>query len=173
MSDETNEATEKLPLTAKQRLDERDRVLDKFEADAGLPAPHPPGTEEELEGYLNMGRTEMATMSAEACAEVATRLSQYSFYLQRLMNVQVGRRDYAEAELRKHFSVAAMDFDFVPFDTKLDLAIADDSFGTALRNIATYARQRIDRLEYLSKCVSSLADKFTDMRRSKTVYENS
>lgn len=175
MSGEPNsndETTEKLPLTAKQRLDERDRVLDKFEHDAGLPAPKPPGSEEELEEYLNMGRTEMATMSAEACAEVATRLSQYSFYLQRLINQQVARRDYAESELRRYFSVAAMDFDFVPFETKLDLAIADDSFGLALRGIAAYAKQRIDRLEYLSKCVSGLADKFASLSRIKTSYEN-
>ncbi len=74
-----------------EQVKDWDKTLEAFEKELHLPELKNPGDEAELENYLTMCVDEMRKLSQEQCAEISYRLNQYSFYLQRSYNRNLGR----------------------------------------------------------------------------------
>lgn len=157
---------------AEQKIDERmeevNKALDEYENKIGLPALAPPGAEEELNRYLNMNRDELRTLSQVECGEIAYRLAQFSLYVQRLINKEKARRTWAGNIAKQTIAPLLSSYDkYTKYSVKVDLISRENSTLTKLRNIMRYARQRIQRLEFVSNGIRFMAETLTDLRRAK------
>jgi len=160
---------EQTHITAKDKLVKIDSILDDYEKKSGLPTCKSPGTEEELESYLNLDRKGMEALQAENCAEIGTRLAQYSFYLQRLYNREKARVIWAKQQLTDTIAKSLGDYDkFTKFDVKVALIIKENAYADSLQKIVTYAEQRTQRLEFLATSIKHIADAMKNMQMAKS-----
>lgn len=154
--------------TIKERVAIRQKHLDDWEKGLHLPNNHPPGTEEELQGYLNMPRDEIEKKSPEMCAQIAYRLAQFSFYFQRCYNRERGILIWAETELNKVISPLLNSYDkYMKHEAKVAAIVRENSAASNLHNTVTYAKERIERLTYLSAAIRNLSDIMIDNKRAK------
>ena len=84
-----------------ERLKQIDKALDDYEGGLTLPPAVPPGTEEELNEYLNMDRSVLKSLDRADCSEICYRLAQYSLYIQRISNKEQSRVTWADAVIQE------------------------------------------------------------------------
>lgn len=143
-------------MTQRELLEQRQTLLDGFESSQGLPEHKPPGTENELQQYLNMNKTIIEALDASTAASIAVRLSQYAFYFQRTLGRQKSIKTWADAELQHITCKEIMQYDkYTP--NKLNLVCMDNSAANELRQISLYAQQRIDRFEELASGIRNIS----------------
>ena len=155
-------------LRAKDKMGVVMAALEDYEKKCGLPAHTPPGEESELNEYLNCGRDVMESYSAIDLAQIAWRLSQYAFYIQREYNRENSRVKWCEA---KAYSACAKEFDnyskFYKHEVKMAAIAADNSYVGALCDLRNYAEQRSVRLDFLSKHLASMETTVKNLQRAK------
>ena len=147
-------------LTEKQKLDVRDKVLDDFEKKLGLPKNIVPGSEEELQGYLTMDRTEIEAYSSDELRSISIRLAQYSIYIQRVVNRCKAIFAWSSSEFYKITANDMLQFNgdkFLPKETKLALVAKKNLSARELEDINLYAQQTIDRLNELASGIKNLS----------------
>jgi hypothetical protein len=156
-------------VTAKDKLNRIDQILDAYEQKVGLPSCKSPGTEEELNQYLNMDRTSMESLDMMGCAEIGYRLSQYAFYIQRLFNRETARVIWAKQELTDVISKSLVEYDkYMKFDTKVALIIKENGYANSVQKIVIYAEQRAKRLEFLSTSIKNIGEAMKSMQLAKS-----
>lgn len=152
-----------------ERMQDINNALNEYELKAGLVECKSPGTEEELETYLNMGRAVLDKLSIEDCAEIGIRLSQFSFYLKRLSNKEQARIVWAQHELNKIVALHVNDYDkYMKHDVKVLCISRENESARKLCEILRYAEQRIARLTDLAISIKTLSDSVKNLGRSKT-----
>ena len=89
-------------MTTKERVDEWDRVLDEYESSIGLNT-YASNTfvEEELNSYLIMTRDQVEKLTPEDCAQISYRLAQFAFHIQRTLNRELARYNWAEETIKE------------------------------------------------------------------------
>ena len=88
--------------TAKEQVQSWDKILDEYEQSIGLPKYSPTLLpEEELNTYLTMDRNALEKLGPEDCAQISYRLGQYSFHLQRTVNRELARLNWAEEKIKE------------------------------------------------------------------------
>lgn len=165
---EINELGRSPNMMAKEKLKRIDDILDEYEKKSGLPTCKAPGEESELEGYISMDRKSMESLQSENCAEIGYRLSQYSFYLQRLFNREKARVIWAKQQLTETIAKSLGDYDkFTKHDVKVALIMKENTYAEALSKIVTYAEQRAQRLEFLANSLKNMSDALKNMQMAK------
>jgi len=153
---------------ANERMDAITQALDDYEKGCGLPASQMPCDEDELSEYFNMDRGAIEKLSGEDCGQIAYRLSQVSFYLQRCINREEARLAWANSTMNNIIDKAAKDFDkFIKYEIRVATIKGENSHVEALGNIASYAAQRVKRLAFLASSVKNLSDVMLANQRSK------
>ena len=153
---------------AVQKMDETIDVLDDYETSNGLPKIKDPGTEEELQQYLTMNRDIVEKLTVEQCGNIAYRIKQYAFYMQRLYNRERGRLLWAATQLNKEVSAKIHNYDqFMKYPNKVACIARDDSHVKNLYNIHTHSKQRMQRLTYLSNSIKDMGDTLLSLQRAK------
>lgn len=143
-------------------IKEQTELLDKFEKQCALPDCKSPGEESELSQYLNMPLDQIQALSASECSEIGYRLTQFSIYLQRVLNRQVERINWIETHLNKNVAKRIQNY-AGNWTMSRQAAILDNSACIRYQEIQIQCQQRKDRLEFLSKCIMNLVDQLKNL----------
>lgn len=157
--------------SANDQINYWDKVLDEYESSIGLPTYNAQSLpEQELNTYLNMNRDEIEKLSPEDCAQISYRLAQFSFHLQRTINRENARYNWAEETLKETIADDINNYKGYGYLEKSSQAIKHNEKASALNKIKKYAKQRSDRLTYLATSTKNLSDIILAIQKTKVKH---
>lgn len=154
--------------TSKEEMQNWDNLLDEYENQVGLPkyrADFLP--EKELETYLSMNRDALEKLSPEDCGIIAYRLGQYAFHVQRTVNREIGRYNWAEDTIKSVIADDINNYKGYGYVEKANQAIKHNDKAQTLNKIKIYAKQRSDRLSYIANSIKTLSDILISIQKQK------
>lgn len=158
---------------AKEQLIDWDNLLDEYENKLGLPKYEEMAFDDsELQEYLSMPRNVLEKYTPIMCAEVAYRLGQFAFYIQRSINRENARINWAESSIKEIIANEINNYKGYGYLEKSLQAITNNSKAYSLNRIKTYAQQRSDRLSYLANSIKNLSDILMSIQRNKILNLN-
>ena len=159
--------------TAKEELAHWDKLLDEYESSIGLPVYQADGLQEsQLQSYLQMSRDKLEKLGPHECAEVAYILGQFSFHTQRTANRETARLNWADETIKEVIADEINNYKGYGYIEKSMQAIKHNEKASKLNRIKRYAKQRVDRLCYLSNSIKNLSDILLSIQRAKMVKQN-
>lgn len=154
--------------TAKEELGEWDTLLDQYENSIGLSLYNPMVlSEDELNTYLTMNRDELEKITPEDCGQISYRLAQFSFHVQRTINRELARFNWAEETIKEIIADEINNYKGYGYIEKSYQAIKHNDKAQALNKIKKYAKQRSDRLSYLANGIKNLSDILMNIQKIK------
>ncbi len=156
--------------TAKEEMQHWDSILDDYENSLGLGkyvAQNSYLTESELQEYLSMNRESLEKLSPEDCGNIAYRLGQYAFFIQRTINREIARYNWSDETIKETIADEINNYKGYGYAEKAGQAIKHNDKATSLNNIKKYAKQRSDRLSYLANSIKNLSDIILSIQRNK------
>jgi flagellar biosynthesis chaperone FliJ len=158
--------------TAKEDLNYWDSILDEYENSIGLGkySDVHSFTEDELGQYLNMGRDSIEKLGPEDCAQISYRLAQYAFFLQRTLNREIARHNWAEENIKETIADEINNYKGYGYMEKSLQAIKHNEKASSLNKIKRYAQQRMDRLSYLAGSIKNMSDILLSIQRTKVKH---
>ena len=160
-----------LKMNTKDQVTEWDKVLDEYERSIGL------GTykndalpEAELNQYFQMTRDELEKTTPEVCGEIAYRLSQFAFHIQRSLNRELARLNWADETIKETIADDINNYKGYGYIEKSYQAIKNNDKAISLNKIKKYAKQRSDRLQYLANNIKHLSDIMLSIQKSKVKH---
>jgi hypothetical protein len=158
--------------TSKEEVHYWDKILDEYEKSISLPE-YSIGcsvAESEINSYLSMNRDEIEKLTPEDCAQISYRLSQFAFYIQRSLNREIARHNWVEECIKESISDELNNYKGYGYIEKSIQAIKHNYKALSLNNIKKYAKQRIDRLSYLSNNIKNLSDIMLSIQKTKVKH---
>lgn len=158
--------------TTKEQVEEWDKILDEYESSIGLGQYNNLHlfNEAELNGYFTMNRDIIEKLTPEDCAQISYRLAQYSFYVQRTLNREIARHNWAEETTKETIADEINNYKGYGFVEKSLQAIKHNDKAFALNKIKKYAKQRIDRLSYIANSIKNLSDIILSVQKTKVKH---
>lgn len=154
--------------TSKEEVSEWDRILDEYETSVGIPKYVPDSMpESELNNYLTMSRDTLEKLTVEDCGQIAYRLGQFAFHIQRTINRELARFNWAEETIKEIIADDINNYKGYGYVEKSSQAIKHNDKATSLQKIKKYAKQRADRLTYIASSVKNLSDILLSIIRLK------
>tara|TARA_B100002019_G_scaffold30951_2_gene24982 strand:- start:2016 stop:2507 length:492 start_codon:yes stop_codon:yes gene_type:complete len=155
--------------TSKEQVEYWDKILDQYENSIGLPAYNRDSLpEKELNQYLSMNRDELEKLTPQDCGQIAYRISQFVFHLQRTINREIARHNWAEEEIKITIADDINNYKGYGYIEKSYQAIKHNEKAYALNQIKKYAKQRNDRLSYMANSLKNLSDILVSVQRTKS-----
>lgn len=157
--------------SSKEEIQYWDKILDEYEYSIGL-AEYATNiiSTEEINKYTSMSRDEIEKLSPEDCAQISYRLSQFSFYLQRSLNREIARYNWADENIKDVIADEINNYKGYGYIEKSIQAIKHNEKASGLNSIKKYAKQRGDRLQYLANSIKNLSDIMLSIQKSKTKH---
>ena len=154
--------------TSKEEVAYWDEILDSYENGLGLSLyTADSASEKELQEYLTMNRDVLEKLNPEDCAQIAYRLGQFSFHIQRSLNREIARYNWADETIKEVIADEINSYKGYGYLEKSLQAIKHNEKASVLNNIKKYAKQRMDRLGYLANNIKNLSDILLSIQRSK------
>lgn len=154
--------------TSKEELESWDSILDEYEKSIGLPTYCPTVLpEQELQQYLTMSRDVLEKTTPEDCGQISYRLAQFSFHVQRTLNREIARYNWADEKIKEVIADEINNYKGYGYVEKSNQAIKHNDKATSLNKIKRYAKQRSDRLTYLATSIKNLSDILLSIQRMK------
>jgi hypothetical protein len=148
-----------------------DKILDEYENSLGLPKYTAEIlSETELNNYLTMDRAVLEKLSPEDCAQISYRLGQFSFHIQRTINRENARFNWAEETIKETIADEINNYKGYGYIEKSAQAIKHNDKANNLNKIKKYAKQRGDRLTYLASSVKNLSDILLSIQKIKVKH---
>lgn len=145
-----------------------DDILDEYEKSIGLPQYKNDNLpEEELNSYLTMNRDSLEKLNPEDCAQISYRLGQFSFHIQRSLNRELARLNWADECIKETIADEINNYKGYGYLEKAGQAIKHNDRAQSLQNIKKFAKQRSDRLSYLANGLKNLSDILLSIQRNK------
>jgi hypothetical protein len=158
-------------MNTKEQVHEWDKVLDEYENTLGLGTYNSNAFQEsELNGYLNMTRDELEKTTPEVCGEIAYRLGQFSFFVQRSINREISRVNWADESIKETIADEINSYKGYGYIEKSYQAIKHNEKAQALQKIKKYAQQRSNRLQYLANSIKHLSDIMLSIQKAKVKH---
>lgn len=158
-------------MNTKEQVGEWDKILDEYEQSIGLGTYRSDSFPEiELNQYLTMTRDELEKTTPEVCGEMAYRLGQFAFHVQRSINREVSRMNWADESIKETISEEINTYKGYGYVEKAYQAIKNNDKASALQKIKKYAKQRSDRLQYLANSIKHLSDILLSIQKSKVKH---
>lgn len=159
--------------TSKEELEYWDKILDEYEQSIGLSL-HNNNTEtsNELNEYLTMTRDVIEKLTPEDCAQIAYRLGQMSFHIQRTLNREIARHNWAEDTAKMVIADELNNYKGYGYIEKFYQAVKNNDRASSIYKIQKYAKQRMDRLSYLANNLKNLSDIILSIQRNKVKNVN-
>ena len=158
-------------MNTKEQVNEWDKILDEYEQSIGMGSyasnSFPEG---ELNQYLTMTRDELEKTTPEVCGEMAYRLGQFAFHVQRSINREISRMNWADESIKETISEEINNYKGYGYTEKAYQAIKNNDKAAALQKIKKYAKQRSDRLQYLANSIKHLSDILLSIQKSKVKH---
>jgi len=158
--------------TTKEQVEEWDKVLDEYESSLGLGYYNSLHSfnETELNHYFTMSRDIIEKLNPEDCAQISYRLAQYSFYVQRTLNREIARHNWADETIKETIADEINNYKGYGFIEKSLQAIKHNDKASALNKIKKYAKQRMDRLSYIANSIKNLSDIMLSVQKIKVKH---
>jgi hypothetical protein len=157
--------------TSKEEVQYWDSILDEYENSLGLPTyNYNSMSETELNEYLSMNRDALEKLSPEDCAQIAYRLAQFAFHLQRTINREAARYNWSEENIKEVIADELNQYKGYGYIEKSLQAIKHNDKASSLNNIKKYAKQRMDRLSYLANSIKNLSDIIISVQKTKVKH---
>lgn len=158
--------------TSKEEVKYWDDILDEYESSIGLGkySESHSFSEDELNQYFTMNRDAVEKLSPEDCAQISYRLAQYAFFIQRTLNREIARHNWAEENIKDTIADEINNYKGYGFMEKSLQAIKHNDKATSLNKIKKYAQQRMDRLSYLANSIKNLSDIMLSVQRTKVKH---
>jgi hypothetical protein len=158
--------------TTKEQVEQWDKVLDEYESSIGLGQyQNTHGfNDQELNIYFTMSRDQIEKLTPEDCAQISYRLAQYSFYLQRTLNREIARYNWAEETVKETIADEINNYKGYGYLEKSYQAIKHNDKAQSLHKIQKYAKQRMDRLSYLANGIKNLSDVILSVQKIKVKH---
>jgi hypothetical protein len=154
--------------TVKEELENWDNILDDYEKTLGLCSyTEDVLPESELQSYLTMNRDVIEKHTPQQCAEISFRLAQFSFHIQRTCNRETARYNWADETIKEVIGDEINNYKGYGYVEKAYQAIKHNERASKLSKIRKYAKQRMDRLSYLSNSIKNLSDILMSVSRIK------
>jgi hypothetical protein len=154
--------------TTKEELETWDKLLDEYENRIGMPTyMEEVLPEDELQKYLTMSRDVLEKTTPEDCGQIAYRLAQFSFHVQRTLNRELARVNWSEETIKDVIADDINNYKGYGYVEKSSQAIKHNERASKLNKIKKYAKQRMDRLTYLATSLKNLSDILISIQRSK------
>jgi hypothetical protein len=160
-------------LTSKEELNNWDNILDEYENSISLPKYISNALpQDELNQYLIMSRNSLESLSPEDCAQISYRLGQYSFHVQRSLNRELARLNWAEEHIKEVIADEVNNYKGYGYLEKYYQAIKHNEKASSLQKIKKYAKQRSDRLSYIASSIKNLSDILLNIQKIKVKHGN-
>ena len=158
--------------TTKEQVDQWDQILDEYESTIGLSKYIEANSfaETELNEYFTMSRDSVEKLTPEDCAQISYRLAQYAFFIQRTLNREIARHNWAEESIKETIADEINNYKGYGFLEKSLQAIKHNEKASGLNKIKKYAQQRMDRLSYLANSIKNLSDIMLSVQRTKVKH---
>jgi hypothetical protein len=154
--------------STKEEVKYWDDILDEYEQSVGLPGyKNDLLPESELNEYLTMSRDTLEKLNPEDCAQISYRLGQFAFHIQRTINREIARYNWADESIKETISDEINNYKGYGYLEKSGQAIKHNERAQALNNIKKFAKQRSDRLSYLANGIKNLSDILLSIQRNK------
>jgi len=149
------------------RMDRIDSILDEYEGSIGLDKydEHFPNSNTAY-AYMNMSRDQIEKMDIEGCAEAAYILGSLSFHIQRSVNRETARLNWAKTTIKEIICKKSGQYAGTWGNQDMQATLDNDA-SRKLHDIQKYCQQRIDRLTYLSSSIRNMSDLFINLQRAK------
>lgn len=159
-------------MNTKEQVEQWDKVLDEYESSIGLGKYSEVHNfaESELNSYFTMSRDMVEKLTPEDCAQISYRLAQYAFFIQRTLNREIARHNWAEESIKESIADEINNYKGYGFLEKSLQAIKHNDKATSLNKIKKYAQQRMDRLSYLANSIKNLSDIILAVQRTKVKH---
>ena len=159
-------------MNTKEQVEEWDRVLDEYENGLGLGKYNDLHgfTNEELNGYFTMSRDMIEKSTPEDCAQISMRLAQYAFFIQRTLNREIARYNWAEESIKEVIADELNNYKGYGYIEKSLQAIKHNDKANGLNKIKKYAKQRMDRMSYLANNIKNLSDILLAVQKTKVKH---
>jgi flagellar biosynthesis chaperone FliJ len=119
-----------------------------------------------------MNRDAIEKLAPEDCAQISYRLAQYAFFLQRTLNREIARHNWAEENIKETIADELNNYKGYGYMEKSLQAIKHNDKACSLQKIKKYAQQRMDRLSYLAGSVKNMSDILLSIQRTKVKHGN-
>jgi hypothetical protein len=163
--------TQQLKNSSSDQVNYWDQILDEYEQSIGLPLyKNDVMPESELTEYLTMNRDSIEKLTPEDCAQISYRLGQFSFHVQRTLNREMARLNWAEETLKETIADEINNYKGYGYVEKSSQAIKHNDKAQSLNKIKKYAKQRSDRLTYLSSSIKNLSDIILAIQKTKVKH---
>lgn len=158
--------------TAKEDLQHWDNILDEYEKTLSLPTYSVSGfvSENEINDYLSMNRDQIEKLSPEDCAQISYRLAQFAFHVQRSLNREIARYNWADESTKEAIADEINNYKGYGYIEKALQAIKHNDKASSLNNIKKYAKQRMDRLSYIANSIKNLSDIILAVQKTKVKH---
>lgn len=158
-------------MNTKEQVNEWDKVLDDYEKSLGLGFYKSDAfSDEELNYYFQMTRDEIEKTTPEVCGEIAYRLGQFAFHIQRSLNRELSRLNWAEETIKETIAEEINNYKGYGYLEKASQAIKHNDKASSLNKIKKYAKQRSDRLQYLANNIKHLSDIMLSIQKAKVKH---
>lgn len=159
--------------TSKEEVSDWDRILDEYENSIGLNKYAPDALPEvELNQYLTMSRDVLEKLTIDDCGQIAYRLGQFAFHVQRTLNREIARINWSEETIKEVIADEINNYKGYGYIEKSSQAIKHNDRANSLNKIKKYAQQRADRLTYLATSIKNLSDILISIQRTKGMRHN-
>lgn len=155
-------------MNTKEQVESWDKILDEYETSIGLSAYKNDALPSvELQHYLTMNRDDLEKLSPEDCAQISYRLCQFAFHVQRTLNRELARHNWADESIKDTIADEINNYKGYGYAEKSLQAIKHNDKASSLNKIKKYAKQRSDRLQYLAGNIKNLSDILLSIQKSK------
>ena len=157
--------------TTKEELQNWDVLLDEYEKNIGISTYISDVLPEaELQEYLVMSRDVIAKFQPEDCMQIAYRLGQFAFHIQRTINREIARYNWADETIKEVIADDINNYKGYGYIEKSMQAIKHNEKANSLNKIKKYAKQRSDRLSYIANSIKNLSDIILTIARTKVKH---
>lgn len=155
-------------MSSKDEVEYWDKILDEYESGIGLTQYRSDILpESELSTYLTMTRDELEKLTPDDCGQIAYRLGQFSFHVQRTVNREQARYDWADDTIKSVIADEINSYKGYGYVEKSLQAIKHNDRAASLDKIRKYAKQRINRLSYLANSINNLCNIIINIQKVK------
>ncbi len=158
--------------SAKEELQHWDKILDEYETSLAIPLYKSDVgiASDEINQYLTMNRDIIEKLNPEDCAQISYRLMQFAFHIQRNLNREIARYNWAEESIKEVIADDINNYKGYGYIEKSIQAIKHNDKANNINQIKKYAKQRMDRLSYLANNIKNLSDVVLAIQKTKVKH---
>lgn len=142
--------------------------LDKYEIELGLPEHKiPESMPSDIKECIIMDRDQLNKLNPEDCLNKSYIIYQFCFFLQREINKEKAREQWAVAETTKYVHDKLNNYTQFGNEYRIQSIAAENSYVGNMLFIQNKSKRRTIRLEHLGVSLKNLADTLKDISRAK------